>query len=49
MIDLVKELVERNWDFDYQNGILHIIYRNSERYIENDDEAKKFLEEIRYE
>lgn len=46
MDDLIDELNERGWEYDFDGYVLHIIYRNEEKFISTDDEAKDFLEEI---
>lgn len=47
MLELIKELVNRLWDFDFTNECLHIIYRAHEYFIHTDEEAMLLLEEIR--
>ena len=46
MLDLIKELLHRHWDFDYTDECLRLVYRNGERLVTNDDEAKSLLDEI---
>ena len=48
MKNLIEELDYREWEYDFIDGHLHIIYRNGERIIINNDDAKLFMEEIKY-
>jgi hypothetical protein len=47
MIELIKELVKRNWSFEYNEGTLYLILGNTERWVKSNEDAEKLLNEIK--
>ena len=46
MIELMKELVKRNWCFEYNEGTFYMILGNEEKCCKTDAEALELLDEI---
>jgi hypothetical protein len=47
MKNLVIELLNRGWDFRFEDCSLYVILGINEYIVDNDEEAEKVLEEIR--
>lgn len=47
MIKLIKELIKRNWSFEYNEGTLYLILGNTERWVNSNEDAKELLKEIK--
>lgn len=46
MLELLKEVLSRNWDCTIQEGKIYLVLGNREYEITNDEKALKVLDEI---
>ena len=47
MLELLKEVLSRNWDCEICEGKIYLILGNAEHEITNDDQALRVLDEIK--
>ena len=46
MIELLKEILSRNWDCDIREGKIYFVLGNNDYEITNDEDALKILDDI---
>ena len=47
MLSLIKWLLDHEWNFHYEDGVLRFIYCNEEPLISNESEAEQILKELK--